>query len=342
MISPAGSVAAVASVPISIAPSYEILQQAAEWFALLRSEDATDADQRRWQVWLEAAAVHRDAWKRVEAVNAQFNLLPTAMTPDMLSRKGQQRRKLAGTLALLAMSAGLGGGLLGSRNGRNYLASFNADYRTGVGETSKQQLADGSTLWLNTSSAADVDYNGKLRRIVLRNGEILVRSAHDIQQPARPLVVDTVAGRLRALGTHFMVRPQDGAQGGTLLAVFEGAVQIEPADGGPARVIKAGSQAYFGADWIGEASPCDESIAAWSRNLLMPDGMRLDQFLAELGRYRRGYLACAPEVAGLKLVGVYPTNDTERVLNVLEASLPVRVRRIFPWWVTVEARPATN
>jgi transmembrane sensor len=30
------------------------------------------------------------------------------------------------------------------------------------------------------------------------------------------------------------------------------------------------------------------------------------------------------------------------VLNALEASLPVKVRRILPWWVTVDAAEAAG
>ena len=66
--------------------------------------------------------------------------------------------------------------------------------------------------------------------------------------------------------------------------------------------------------------------------------MRLEDFLAELGRYRRGQLNCDPTVAELLISGTYPVNDSERILNMLEVSLPVRVKRFTRYWVTVEAR----
>jgi len=64
--------------------------------------------------------------------------------------------------------------------------------------------------------------------------------------------------------------------------------------------------------------------------------MRLGDFVATLARYRRGHLGCNPAVADLLLTGSYPLDDLDRILAALEKSLPVRVHRVMPWWVTVE------
>ena len=63
------------------------------------------------------------------------------------------------------------------------------------------------------------------------------------------------------------------------------------------------------------------------------------RFVRDEALYRRGHQGCAPEVAHLRLVGSYPLADTDRILAALEATLPVKVRRLHDWWVTVEARP---
>lgn len=315
------------------APSFADLQQAAEWFAVLQADDAGDTDRRRWQQWLDASSLHRAAWRRVEAVNAQFDGITPGLSHHVLSQPGLRRRKAIKTLAWLAAGVTIAGSVGSSREVRGYLVALNAEFRTGIGQTSHQQLADGSQLWLNTASAVDVDFGDSLRRVILRRGELMLQTAHDSHQPPRALVVDTDAGRMQALGTRFVVR-MDGDN--TLLTVLEGRVQITPAGKAAPQIIDAGHRVRFSRDHIGDTATADDSMAAWSRSLLMPDGMRLDEFLAELSRYRRGYLGCAPEVAGLRLVGVYPTTDTERVLHSLEATLPVKVRRILPWWVTVE------
>ena len=59
--------------------------------------------------------------------------------------------------------------------------------------------------------------------------------------------------------------------------------------------------------------------------------------MAELGRYRTGHLACDSAVASLRVSGAFPVADTEQALAVLARSLPVRVRRLTRYWVTVGA-----
>ena len=170
----------------------------------------------------------------------------------------------------------------------------------------------------------------------LHRGEILVHTAPDATLPARPFVVDTVQGRLRALGTRFAVRQMDAA---TTVAVFEGAVEVRPATpGAAALVVRAGEQTRFTATAGDPVTPADSARQAWTRGLLLAENMRLAEFIAELARYRPGHLGCAPEVADLRLVGAYDTTDTDRVLAALEATLPVRVRTPLPWWVVVGPR----
>lgn len=319
---------------------YAILQEAAEWFAVLRAEDAEPADQQAWERWHANSSAHRAAWRRVEAVSAEFRQLPAAPAREALdaaaSREGQARRRavVKGLLAL-CLTAGMGGAALLRRDTRSWIASLNATEKTPVGTIRQMALADGSQLWLNTATSLDIDYSASLRRITLYGGEIHIVSAPDRQQPARPLVVDTVHGRLRALGTRFSVQPQGEA---TLLAVYEGSVEVAPRDGGVPRIVPAGQQVRFGDGSIGEPFAADPNGAAWIEYRLQPEQMRLDDFLAQLSRYRRGHLGCAPEVGHLRLVGSYPLADTDRILAALEATLPVKVHRLHDWWVTVEAR----
>ena len=72
--------------------------------------------------------------------------------------------------------------------------------------------------------------------------------------------------------------------------------------------------------------------------MLVAAHMRLGDFLDELGRYRRGQLNCEANVADLLISGTYPLDDSERILDLLEISLPVKVKRFTRYWVTVEAR----
>ena len=82
---------------------------------------------------------------------------------------------------------------------------------------------------------------------------------------------------------------------------------------------------------IGASPMCDGQV-------LVAEDMPLDQVLAVLGDYRHGYLGMDPALTGLRAVGTYPLQDSDRALAMLERSLPIRVVRTLPWWVNVEPR----
>ncbi|MFD2980294.1 iron dicitrate transport regulator FecR, partial [Klebsiella pneumoniae] len=77
---------------------------------------------------------------------------------------------------------------------------------------------------------------------------------------------------------------------------------------------------------------------AWSNGLLVANRQRLDDFLAELGRYRQGWLRCDPAIAGLRISGTFSIDDTDSALRALEASLPVQRLERTRYWVTVIPR----
>lgn len=311
-----------------------VLEAAAEWFAVLQDEQAGDDDRRRWRAWLAADAAHARAWQRVEAIGQPF-ARATEAAPRKALRSTLAQARSAGrrrTLRLL----GLGGLLVGSgllaRHGlpwqtwRHDYALASAEHRSGFGERRQLALDDGTRLALNTATAVDVDFGRRLRRIVLHAGEILVESAPDTRSPARPLVVDTPCARLTALGTRFTVRGD--LQGGHL-AVFEGAVRIDLANGDRLEVA-SGRQARFSPDALAPDGRAELARESWSRGQLVADDIALADFVAELSRYSSVPITLSPEAARLRLVGVYPISQPRRdlpmILASLEKALPVRVQ----------------
>lgn len=318
-------------------PDFKVLQQAAEWFAVLRSPSVSASDVQQWRAWCDADSMHRIAWARVEEISGRFEQVPEADKPhtratlDIAAQRQRNRRRALKMLSLLCTAGSA-----------SWLASqvmpwqaWNASYRTATGERRQVQLADGSNVWINTASAMDAEYGESLRRIRLYAGEILIETARDSNSPPRPFVVDTSQGRMRALGTRFGVRQFDGA---SHLAVYEGAVEVTPAEGGEAKVIHANQQVSFTAQGIDEVSPTLYAQQAWTGGMLVADNMRLEDLLAELSRYRHGHLGCDPAVADLRVVGAYSLKDPERILAALEETLPIRIRRTMSWWAVAEAR----
>jgi transmembrane sensor len=305
------------------------LEQAAHWFSVLQCETASPADHSAWQQWLHSCDDNRWAWELAQRLQQQLHGMPGPLAGRAMrlaDRPGHaSRRTLLKGLALAMGSGLLGYG--GYRQGQQ--AGWMADYRTATGERRTVRLADGSQLQLNTHSAVDVLYDASQRRLILRGGEVLISTAADSAK--RPFLLQTPQGTVQALGTRFSVR-LDGNQ--VRVAVFEHQVRVTPLDGKP-QLLETGTQCTFDNRQVGVASPLQNGQGAWQQGRLVANNQRLDAFLAELGRYRQGWLRCDPAVAGLRISGAFALDDTDQALQALSTSLPVRVERYSRFWVSV-------
>ena len=211
-----------------------------------------------------------------------------------------------------------------------------ADVATRTGEIREIALPDGTRVVLGTATAVDLHFDASERRLVLRAGEVLVTTAPDPQPLHRPFRVQNLHGTVEALGTRFTVRQDaDVSQ----VMVFEGAVKIRPARSTEAwRQVDAGQSATFSDDRMQAPAGVPEHAAAWASGKLVAQDMRIEDFLATLGRYRTGVLQCDPAVADLQVTGVFPLQDTDRALVNLTLGLPVELVYRTRYWVTVRPR----
>jgi len=322
----------------------EVREQAVDWLVALQADDADDATHARWQRWRDAHPDHARAWARIEAFGGRLHGLPSPVAHATLNGtlnatlNGPQTQGRRKALKALGLAVGAGGAAWLAREEVPW-QGWTADHRTGVGQRKAVTLADGTTMHLNAGSAVDIHYSAGERRVTLLRGEILVRTAPDPladrEAGSRPFSVDTAEGNVRALGTYFLVRQLDGR---SHVAVFGGAVELRPALGGGVRRLDAGSQAGFSRQAAEAARPTNGDAAAWVDGMLVAHDMPLPDFLAALAPYRAGRLRCAPSAAGIVVSGTYPLADIDQVLDMLQATLPVVVRRTTRYWVSVEAR----
>lgn len=304
-----------------------VLAQAVEWYVRLNESSVSETTRRQWQAWLAADPQHAQAWERIEQLQQRLAQAPAAVASSTLEQARQQRRAALKMFALL-----VGVGMVGWQG---YQASpWRADYVSRVGQRRTLTLADGSRLVLDTNTRFDVQFDDRQRLIVLRQGEILVETAKD----SRPLSVQSAEGRILALGTRFAVRQGEGI---TRVTVEAHAVEVRPRlTTAQAVRADAGHTLSFAADSVGPLLPAPAQVSAWTRGMLVAIDWRLQDLLAELSRYRHGYLGCAPEVADLRVSGTFLLDDTEAVLANLQDSLPVYLRRVTRYWVRVESRQA--
>lgn len=309
-----------------IAPA--IVEQASEWLMLHWGGALDDQQQADFARWQDADPEHRRAWQRLQQLQQTLGGVPAHSARAVLAQApDRQRRAALKLLGLLLVAGGSGYLVQGSQPWR---AAF-AEQRTATGEIRHLTLSDGSRLDLNSGSAVDLLYSASERRIRLIQGEILLSSGHD---SSRPLIVETAAGEIQALGTRFAVRDMDG---GTRVDLYQGALRISPRHV-PAVQIGAGQRLWFSAGQIASSQPAEVNASSWSQGRLIAERQPLGQFIAELARYRPGVLRCDEAVAGLLLTGVFPLDDSDAVLAALERSLPVQAHAVTRYWVTLKPR----
>jgi transmembrane sensor len=308
-----------------------VARQAVQWWLQLNSGDAQAGQQDGLKRWRAASPEHEAAWQRIETMGSQMAGIPMPLARAALAAPGSARRRRAvQALAVLLVSGAGSAAVVRSQAWRGWTA----DQVAAVGEQRRLPLPDGGSVVLNTGSALNLRYGAAVRVLELVRGEILVQTAPDSQH--RPFIVQTAMGAVQALGTRFTVRERGAV---IEVGVLQGAVQLTPLQSphAPQR-IESGEQGLLTALQAARSGALDASASAWAEGMLVASRMRLEDFLAELGRYRRGRLGCDPAVADLRVSGAYPLADTDRVLAALTSSLPVEIHSFSRYWVMV--RPA--
>ncbi|MBH3407308.1 DUF4880 domain-containing protein [Pseudomonas glycinae] len=301
--------------------SAQVAEQAVHWLLEMQQGPLNPRQQQAWQQWIDAHSEHRRAWEHIQRVNSRLRGLSSPLAHAALNAPKSGSRRQALKLLLIL---GAGSAVTWGMREHNPLPSLLADYRSPVGERRKISLGAGGQLQLNTASAADVRGDGLIR---LLEGEMLLTATRSFE-------VQTAQGLLKTQSARINLRQFADR---TQIALFEGRVELN-AQGRAPLLLPVARQLSFSSTGVSAAKLLDANSGAWADGMLVAAHMRLGDFLDELGRYRRGQLHCDAKVADLLISGTYPLDDSERILDLLEISLPVKVKRFTRYWVTVEAR----
>ncbi|MDF0729773.1 FecR family protein [Pseudomonas entomophila] len=312
--------------------SAKVLEAAIAWKLCLEGGDGSADERDEFKRWHAAHEEHARAWFQLGMLDQRVGAAAGPARHALLQSRAGLRRRVGkaggGLLGMLLL-----GGLLAWVGAPSLSPDYwLADQRTGTGEMRTLRLEDGTLLSLNTHTALDIDYEGEQRVLVLHQGEISVETGHE---DPRPLWVRTDEGRLRPLGTRFLVKREAA---GTRLEVLQAQVAAKPRNSGNEEVLREGQQVLMSANGLGQVNPVSTGADAWTRGMLVVDNVRLADLVAELGRYRHGHLGVADEVANLRVTGSFPLTDIDLALASLLPALPVKVERHTPWWVTVGPR----
>ena len=324
-----------------------IAQAAARWLVRLSADDPQERRDASagFEAWKRADPRHAAVARGMEdfigrarglrgdgAPNPARAALDAVLDTPPPRRARSPGRRAAGLLVLAAALV-----LPAALVLRGPPSPWSADLRTATGEQRERVLDDGSRLTLGSATAVNTRWSAELRQVDLLAGEILVDVAKDA---ARPFVVETAHGRIRALGTRFIVRRDDDA---TLLTMIESRTAVS-AGTDEELTVAAGERARLsarGVERLEGVDPRATQDAFQARRLLVQD-RPLPEVLDQIARHRRGLVRYeSGALQGIRVSAVLPLDDTDRALQLLVDNFPgLRVRTVTPWLVLVDADAA--
>jgi transmembrane sensor len=333
----------------------QIIEEAAEWFVEFNTEEPDRATKQAFDDWLRRSPehVHRylellpiweDAGLRLSAESVGADELialarpgnnvialenercaqPKRATDRIRTPRPAATRRFA--LASSILAAFVLTSLLWS------LSSRGQTYATGVGEQRVIQLADGSSIELNTDSQVRVRFGGRQRDVELFYGQALFHVAKDAN---RPFVVASDHARIRAVGTEFDVYRHSS---GTTVTVLEGRVAVlsdqeHNALGAMTTTpVSAGEQFIISAPaFLTESSsPKRTDVAAataWTNHRLLFDSTPLFLVAAEFNRYNtRRLIVQGQDLSDFNVSGSFSSTDPASLVRFLEAQRGLTVR----------------
>jgi transmembrane sensor len=306
-------------------------QEAAAWQVRLTSGETVAEDLAGFEAWRLQSPAHEQAYRHVASLWQQLD------APLRLERRRRLTlKKMQLHRRILYLDGGLASAaclllIIAAIFYPDYLLNPMADYRTRIGQQSVVTLADGSTVYLNTDTALDVEIDGQKRRVRLLRGEAAFEVAHDSRRPFRVRAGNTVT---EALGTRFVVRYDNPSGTITLLQGKVRAVRLDATEAErEGFVLHPGERADFGKQALQAPESADTLAAdAWRRGRLIMNFVPLKRVVGEINRYRREEIKLLDEAAGALEINVaIDLGNIDAWLDALPSTLPVRIRRAGPF-----------
>ncbi|MCW5799639.1 MAG: Protein FecR, ferric citrate sensor [Nitrospira sp.] len=313
-------------------PEAHVIKEASEWFARLRATDVTPREQDAFTQWKAQHPTHEEAydalcrlWAKLEepshaAFRAERPIAspsghspPTERNPSASRILGGKRSLVfAAVIALLTTVAALWI--------PHALHRWKSDVSTEAGEQRHLNLADGSTVLLNTQSALAIGTWRDRREVTLLKGEAAFSVTPD---PEKPFIVAAGPGTVQVVGTKFSIRKHPDR---VTVTVSEGTVTIHATVSADPVRVQAGQEVSYDTQGIGPIRNADFMKAlAWQRGQLVFTMEPLSGVIDELNRYHSGAMILAnPALRPRVVSGVFATNDPLRVLDAITQTLHVR------------------
>ncbi|SDJ68528.1 FecR family protein [Billgrantia gudaonensis] len=305
-----------------------LADEAMAWFLTMKDPGATEADRRRFEAWLQGSEERAAAFAEAQALWEDVGVPAGLMAERERQRKTPRRLAKApawAAAACLLLMVSLAAGLW---RDPGIVDRWLADLATPPGRSQAVTLDDGSRLFLDADSAVDVEMTAERRQLTLRRGRLWVDV---VSEPERAFSVVAGEATTQVLGTRFAVERHAGE---VRVTVEEGRVAVSPTGDRSTEAQRTTLEAdqalaiHHGA--MGAPRDVDASVRlAWTRGQLIFDRAPLGEVAEQLERMAYGRVLVTGEgSAAHRLSGSFPADDPGALLDALEASLGIDVRRL--------------
>ncbi|MFC7292703.1 FecR family protein [Hirschia litorea] len=329
--------------------------EACAWIAKIDGGSATSEDIQALRGWLQ---VHPENKRAFEMFSSDFiavrDLLSTVGEAVLdLEAASNPSNSFAGWLKTAKRNWGLmatGGALAASLIWGSFMlpggfmdsvipkTESPVFYASNVGEQETIQLADGSTVMLNTDTELSVEYTPYERRVQLVKGEAVFNVAKD---PNRPFRVHSNRTVVQAIGTVFSVK---SVKGKVELLVEEGIVEMtanavakvsidlnNSIELSEKRRVTSGSYAVFESETDKLTEIKDIALVerrmSWRKGMLTFDNEPLREIVEEYNRYSgRRIVVEDPALQEIAIGGTFPIGQTDAFLDALEQGFGIAVQ----------------
>jgi len=288
-------------------------RDAAQWYALIHDEAASASDWDAFRAWLEEPGA-KEAFQEIREAAALAGRAGPGAAP---ARAGWRASAFAAArVRAPALAAGLifiliiGAALLFPDGIERSSGSF----ATVVGERQELAFADGSQATLNTDTRLSYRFGNRERRVQLAAGQAIFDVAPD---RARPFIVETPLGDVRALGTQFEVF---ASAAGVRVTLLEGEVRVTAAPNDrrgaahPPVTLHSGEQVSIssGKKFSQIAQVNVERATGWRNGKAHFVDATLADAVTELNRYTaKKFIVRDRTLAARRLSGVFSTDDPD-------------------------------
>lgn len=201
-------------------------------------------------------------------------------------------------------------------------AGSSRNFETAVAEQQSVTLADGSVIKLFPASSMEVppNYNGSVRKVILKKGEAFFEVRH---QEQKPFIVELGIASVKDVGTSFRIKKTNDS---IHLVVMDGSVEFRNNTNGEVRLLMAGTQATLltGAGNSGPLIVSDPvSDPGYSHNPLRFINTLLPEVIQQFRVEYKKQIMIDPAIAQKRFTGNLEGQSFDNAIDVLCRSLNI-------------------